>query len=172
MGDIWSSLTFCVALKAALVQLKSALAKESLFWKILAYIDDILLILHRSLLCYAIRILTEALATLGLRLQHEKCSVLIPEVTTEVAPEITESGLTPAWGTLKLLGSDLHDDVETLLVSAGSPSLPSATEKRQAVCLKMLQKLHGMLSEVVEDRPSGLAVLGLLKNIRPAHYGL
>ena len=132
-GETWSSLCFALALLDALSSCEDLTAV-----RILAYIDDLLLVLPPHMATVVMNRLTHALGQAGLHIKLTKCAAWIPACPQNVLEhDFVGLGIQQVWGGLDLLGNALQGDYCARLVPAGRHlAAPAAT-------LKRLEKLKG-----------------------------
>ena len=108
--------------------------------KLLLFMDDIVVVVHKALLAAFVNMLRARLAAMGLWFNLLKCMAMVQGVDDDVmSAEVRDAGLQQVWGQLPLLGSSLADEYEFELQQAGCCVLHKATAKRM---VKVEEKLR------------------------------
>ena len=149
-GEAWSSLAFCMALRRTLLRLKACLPRGEVL--LMAYIDDIVLMLEASVAKRCHQLLRAELAREGLELQVEKSVVY--DAAGACGPLAAELGCQYSCSGVTILGSEYAwDDAGSWFSFSESVELPAVVQKRLDKALGLADCLERMLVQGSYTQP-------------------
>ena len=149
-GEAWSSLAFCMALRRTLLRLKACLPRGEVL--LMAYIDDIVLMLEASVAKRCHQLLRAELAREGLELQVEKSVVYDAGGTCESLA--AELGCQYSCSGVTILGSEYAwEDAGSWFSFSESAELPAVVQKRLDKAMGLADCLERMLEQSSYTQP-------------------
>ena len=165
-GNNLSALAFCLGLRRALRRFHEAAAREypsELKPLHMEYIDDLVVKFHLDRIRILLPLLEQALMNVNLRLNHQKCKVLIPSALEGISHDgIIATGLSQVYNSVELLGGALEGDFQAVIGTSPAFDAPKASkerlEKAQELARRICKMIHASLT-----RPSYRAAWTLIK---------